>query len=148
MNIEVRHITELLAKHGIKPSAQRIAVMRYMLTHHTHPTVDEIYRALVPEYPTMSRTTVYNTLKLMVENRCITGLSIDSANARFDGVTEPHAHFMCKQCGRITDIPLDRMPMAPSGMEWHETEVYFRGLCENCITKINHIHQQFKDYPK
>ena len=53
---------DYLLKHGIKPSIQRLAVMGYLLEHRTHPAVDEIYNALKAEVPTLSKTTVYNTL--------------------------------------------------------------------------------------
>ena len=59
---------EQLTLHGVKPSVQRLAVMEYLLTHRTHPTVDEIYRALVSKIPTLSQATVYNTLKLFVSH--------------------------------------------------------------------------------
>lgn len=137
MNIGVRDITDRLTRAGIKPSAQRIAIMRYMLTHRTHPTVDEIYRALIDEYPTMSRTTVYNTLRVLVEKGCVLGLDIDSNNTRYDGFTEPHAHFLCKCCGNVIDVPLESALPLPAGMHTHEAQVYFKGVCDNCIKTNN-----------
>ena len=59
-------VIEYLEEHDVKPSVQRIAVMDYLMTHRTHPTVDEIYHALEKQIPTLSKTTVYNTLKLFV----------------------------------------------------------------------------------
>ena len=56
-----------LQGYGIKPSIQRIAIMDYLLTHKTHPSIEEIYLALCDEIPTLSKTTVYNTLKLFAE---------------------------------------------------------------------------------
>lgn len=52
-------VIERLQSHSIKPSVQRIAIMQYLMDHHTHPTVDEIYTALAPSMPTLSKTTVY-----------------------------------------------------------------------------------------
>lgn len=59
-------VVERLQGHNIKPSVQRIAIMKYLMEHRTHPTVDEIYTALSPTIPTLSKTTVYNTLKTMM----------------------------------------------------------------------------------
>ena len=42
-----------LVEHGVKPSVQRLAIMDYLLTHFTHPTVDDIYKALHPIIPTL-----------------------------------------------------------------------------------------------
>ena len=56
-----------LLEYNIKPSMQRIAIMEYLMEHRTHPSADEIYTALSPSMPTLSKTTVYNTLKLFAE---------------------------------------------------------------------------------
>ena len=53
-----------LLSHKIKPSMQRIAIMDYLFEHKVHPTVDKIFNDLYPQIPTLSKTTVYNTLKL------------------------------------------------------------------------------------
>ena len=63
--------TEHLIRHGVRPSVQRIAVMNYLLEHRTHPTVDEIYVALSKDMPTLSKTTVYNTLELLVKQKAV-----------------------------------------------------------------------------
>ena len=76
---------EYLLSYHIKPSVQRIAIMDYLLKHHTHPRIDEIYMALCPDIPTLSKTTVYNTLKLFVEHGAARMLTIDERNACFDG---------------------------------------------------------------
>ncbi|KAA6316446.1 Peroxide-responsive repressor PerR, partial [termite gut metagenome] len=71
------NVQEQLSMHGIKPSLQRMAIMDYLLEHHTHPTVEEIYMALFPSIPTLSKTTVYNTLKLFAEQGVVNMLTID-----------------------------------------------------------------------
>ena len=96
--------TEHLIKHGIRPSVQRIAVMNYLLEHRTHPTVDEMYVALSKDMPTLSKTTVYNTLELLVKQKAVLELTIDSKMSHYDGYTHAHAHFKCKKCGRIFDL--------------------------------------------
>ena len=53
----------ILADAGIRPSIQRIAVYGYLCEHPVHPDVETVYDALNPIYPTLSKTTVYNTLK-------------------------------------------------------------------------------------
>ena len=49
-------VVKRLQNHNIKPSVQRIAIMNYLIEHRTHPTVDEIYTALSPSIPTLSKT--------------------------------------------------------------------------------------------
>ena len=59
---------EKLMEKGIRPSLTRVMIYDYLLSHRTHPTVDEIYKELSPKAPTLSKTTVYNTVKLFEEN--------------------------------------------------------------------------------
>lgn len=131
-----------LEKCGIKPSAQRLAIMQYLLDHKTHPTVDEIYSALSPSMPTLSRTTVYNTLKLFVDNKVALMLGIEEKTTHFDGDTSLHAHFQCLKCGKIYDIFLNDLPQLGSvnvgqigNLQIEETEVYYKGYCNNCLNK-------------
>ena len=80
---------------GIRPSIQRVAIMKYLLSHHTHPTVEEVFVALKKQLPTVSRTTVYNTLRMLSEHGAALMITIDDHRVCYDGVTEPHAHFFC-----------------------------------------------------
>lgn len=128
---------EHLVKLGIRPSVQRVAVMNYLLKNRTHPTVDEIYQALVSDIPTLSRTTVYNTLHLLHEHGAILALCIDGINAHFDGYTHPHAHFMCTNCHKVYDVELDDTEFvernAPrNAAKLLDAHIYYKGICDKC----------------
>ena len=56
---------ERLLEHNIKPSMQRIAIMEYLMNHPIHPSADDIYTALSPSMPTLSKTTVYNNFEIV-----------------------------------------------------------------------------------
>lgn len=131
-----------LTSHGIKPSVQRMAVMEYLIDHRTHPTADEIYNALHPTMPTLSKTTVYNTLKLLTDRGAANQLTIDERNVCFDAFTEPHAHFLCTRCGKVYDVALTDRDLAhhallPHGFHTELTQLYFRGCCEECTKNKN-----------
>lgn len=128
---------EYLLSFGIKPSVQRIAIMDYLLTHRTHPAIDEIYLALCEDIPTLSKTTVYNTLKLFVEHGAAQMLTIDEKNTCYDADIEFHAHFLCKKCGKIFDLPSSVGPtkvtaMQDEGFKVDEIHQYFKGFCPSC----------------
>lgn len=133
-----------LQAHNIKPSMQRIAIMEYLMEHLTHPTVDEIYTALSPSIPTLSKTTVYNTLKLLDEHGAVRTLTIDERNTCYDACTSAHGHFLCRRCGRIYDVGIP--PNAGAGfgseqeIEGHavqEFHPYYKGICKHCLTAGN-----------
>ena len=53
--MQEKEVYEYLTAHGVKASVQRVAVMQYLLQQMGHPTVDEIYQALVDHIPTLSQ---------------------------------------------------------------------------------------------
>ena len=131
---------DYLTSYGIKPSMQRIAVMDFLLKHMTHPSADEIYSALMKEMPTLSRTTVYNTLKILVEYGAVNQLTIDDRSSNFDADMHPHAHFLCTECGKVYDVPLrvedlGNEAMIPEGFRMDKSSLYYRGICKDCLKK-------------
>lgn len=134
--------TEHLIKHGIKPSVQRVAIMQYLLTHKTHPTVEEIYSALVPNIPTLSKTTVYNTLRLLADSKATLWLNIEDREVRFDGDVSNHMHFKCRKCGRVFDFRTSDLPEAErvygaafDGFAIDDVQINMKGICAECKKK-------------
>ena len=96
-----------LLEHNIKPSMQRIAIMEYLMDNPIHPSADDIYTALSPSMPTLSKTTVYNTLKLFSEQGAALMLTIDEKNTNFDADTScTFLISLCKRCGHIYDLEM------------------------------------------
>jgi Fur family ferric uptake transcriptional regulator/Fur family peroxide stress response transcriptional regulator len=134
MNIKAETI-DRLQEFGIKPSLQRIAIMQYLMETLTHPTVDTIFSALHPTAPTLSKTTVYNTLNLFAEQGAILEITIDDRHVRYDSNITQHAHFQCKQCGSVHDLPVpgklaDKKQIG--GFRITESQLYYKGYCPNC----------------
>ncbi|MDD3079505.1 MAG: transcriptional repressor [Paludibacter sp.] len=130
------HTHRYLLQYAIKPSVQRTAVMDYLLKNRTHPTIDEIYTALSPSMPTLSKTTVYNTLNLFLEKGAVQALVIDEKNARYDIDTSAHAHFICKKCGKVYDIfglkpEVFELPQNPN-FTIDSVEIAYSGTCNAC----------------
>lgn len=132
----VGRITRELLKKNIKPSYQRIKIMEYLIEKNNHPTVEMIYNQLVQEIPTLSKTTVYNTLNLFIEKDLARLLTIEDNEARYDSILANHGHFKCQSCGEIHDFPIeidDFIPDNLQGFEIADKNVYFKGLCPKCI---------------
>ena len=129
-------IVNQLLKFGIKPSVQRITIMEYLTQHMTHPTADVIFNDLYTSIPTLSKTTVYNTLKLFEEHGAIRTINIDDKNQRYDADISNHAHFKCKNCGFVNDFPLKNVSIFESmnfdDFVLTECQVYYKGYCKEC----------------
>jgi Fe2+ or Zn2+ uptake regulation protein len=129
---------ELLAAKGIKPTHQRLEILRYLEQHRNHPTADMIYQDLVQAMPTMSKTTVYNTLNSFAESGIVRPVTITGTEVRFDLKTACHHHFLCEECGRIYDIELCCPNLERKDVDGHQVKEihgYFKGLCAECRRK-------------
>lgn len=132
-----------LESRGIRPSVQRLRIMEYLLSHNTHPSVEEVYTALVGEIPTLSRTTVYNTLRMLADAGLAQMITIDEHRVCYDGHLHDHSHFYCRQCGRIIDIELPRPAIAapspeevPAIGQIDQVQFYYKGLCSDCAKQL------------
>lgn len=106
-----------------------------MVEKKNHPTVDMIYEDLSNEIPTLSRTTVYNTVNLFYNMGIVQKLGIDAAEARYDADISLHAHFRCNNCGEIKDLTLEgELPGIKEINEINVEEIhyYVKGLCSKC----------------
>lgn len=137
----ITSVRDYLLKYKINPSYQRLVIMDYLIHYRTHPTAEEIYGALFEKIPTLSRTTVYNTLKLFAERGALLTLGIDEKNVRFDINTSDHAHFRCLRCGKVEDIesevPGGMVLQHEKGLRITEKHVYYKGYCKTCVPFID-----------
>lgn len=138
MEIHINNVGEYLKEHGVKPSYQRMRIFQYLLDYHNHPTVDTIYKALCPEIPTLSKTTVYNTLNLFVEKGIVNVIIIEENETRYDLVSSTHGHFKCQECGKVYDVECQEINFQQEFLEKckvEEKHFYFKGICKDCMGK-------------
>jgi Fe2+ or Zn2+ uptake regulation protein len=138
MTMQIENIGDFLKTNNIKPSYQRIKIYEYLMGTTEHPTVDTIYRALLGEIPTLSKTTVYNTLNLFVDNNIALLITIEENEARYDADTSVHGHFKCDNCGAVLDFRTDLSDLLITQLEGcsvTEKHIYFRGTCGACTQK-------------
>lgn len=122
---------------GIRPSLQRIAIMQYLMTHPIHPTIEDVYNGLCGKMRTLSKTTVYNTLRMLSEKGAAQMITIDDHRVCYDGNIKSHVHFYCKQCGRVIDLMDEPAPQltAPKVVDGNivlEEQLYYKGICAEC----------------
>jgi len=136
MNLSAESIGAHLLKHNIKPSYPRVRIMTYLLSRKNHPTVDEIYTELIKEIPTLSKTTVYNTLNLFTDAKIARIITIEDTEARYDADISDHGHFKCEECGSIYDFRINSDSLESDDLNSfriNEKNVYFKGICVKCL---------------
>ncbi len=122
----------------MKRSRQRDAIVDFLKTRKDHPTADMVYMNLRKQMPNLSLGTVYRNLSLLADQGQILRLSCDGKVDRFDGFTHPHYHFMCIECGAVSDVELDLTELLTKAAAGYTDgyitghTVLFKGYCSKC----------------
>jgi len=144
--IQLKDALDTLKSTGVRITPQRLAILEYMISSMSHPTADDIYRALEPNFPNMSVATVYNNLRVFREAGLVKELPFGDSSSRFDFVTNDHYHIICQDCGTIVDFhypALDEVEHVASHVTGfqvnsHRMEIY--GKCPSCANKTAQLY--------
>lgn len=121
-----------------KHSKQREEILGYLSTRKDHPTADAVYTAIRHSIPNISLGTVYRNLTLLADTGQILRLRVGDGVDHFDYDTSPHYHFICTQCGGVSDLTMDSIDFIEDTaganfdgkINGHVT--YFYGICGQC----------------
>ncbi|WP_312815110.1 Fur family transcriptional regulator [Sedimentibacter sp.] len=134
--VNFESLIDELKNKKIRLSHQRLKVLEYLTTNYNHPTADQIYNGLHDEVPTLSKTTVYNTLNSLIDAGLVRAISIEDNEVRYDINTHNHGHFKCESCKNIFDFDIDIDSFEANqlyGFEINDKNVFFKGTCKSCI---------------
>ena len=126
---------EILKSHDVKPTVVRLKVYEYLTSMKNHPTADTVYKSLLNEIPTLSKTSVYNTMETFLEKHLVQAVTIEENEIRFDADISDHGHFKCTSCGSVYDFHVDLSsvePDLPADFTVNEKHIYYKGICSNC----------------
>ncbi len=124
-------IESTLEKAGVQPTAQRIAICRYVLCQAEHPTAEDVKNWADKNFPKMSLATVYNTLNLLVKAGLLKEVRFPhSEKAIYDNNLSIHHHFLDEGSGEIFDLNPEEVKVESKlkgKFEVKQVEVLFRG---------------------
>lgn len=122
-----------------KNSKKRQALLDALCQSHEHPTAEMLYNQLKPDFPELSLGTVYRNLGVLVEEGLVKSVGHVNGQERYDAITQPHPHFICRSCHGVIDLVL---PDTVSdmyeeiGQQFHCTpegySLTINGLCAKC----------------
>jgi len=140
MELSFEDLKQELKIKNINLSYQRLKVLEYLSQNQCHPTVEQIYTDIQNDIPTLSKTTVYNTLRILVDAGIVRVITIEDNETRYDIEVEDHGHFKCESCGTIFDFHIDIDSLTTRDLnkfKINNKNVYFNGICPRCLSNIN-----------
>jgi Fur family ferric uptake transcriptional regulator len=131
-------LAQLLRRHGVQVTAQRLAVLR-AVSSRPHGTADDIEEVARAEIGSISRQAVYDALGTLTDRGLIRRIQPARSPARYeDRVDDNHHHLVCRSCGRTVDVDcaVGRAPCLAvtddHGFTIDEAEVIYWGRCPDC----------------
>ncbi len=129
---------EMLQQHGIRPTANRVILLRALLAEPYPLSMHE----LAQRVQTIDKSVVSRTLALFRAQHLVHAFEDGSDQVKYevclshDAYTDSdmHAHFYCKICHRtycLWDVGLPDITVPP-GFEAESVNFVIKGVCEKC----------------
>jgi Fur family peroxide stress response transcriptional regulator len=128
-----------LREAGVRVTPQRLAIYGALAGTDTHPTAKALYEQLSSDLPSLSRATVYNTLRVLVAHGLAHELGeAGDGCAHYDADLTPHINLMCTCCHQVRDFfgaPIGAVAAAvaeESGYRLQGARLAYIGTCPQC----------------
>jgi Fur family peroxide stress response transcriptional regulator len=135
----IQQILNTLKTAGYRVTPQRLAILRELADSRSHPSVETVYAAVKPSFPTTSLATVYKTVALLKELGEALEIGFGDGSNRYDvRMPVPHPHLVCLECRRIIDSDvasvahLTESLAQSTGFRILSHRVDFYGICPDC----------------
>ena len=119
---------------GTNFSSKRELIYSTLCSTKTHPSAKWVYEQLKEDHPDLSLGTVYRNIALFKENGKAVAVANILGEERLDGDTSPHAHLVCKACGKIEDIEMPALNHKGNMNDFSAdfVAVTYFGHCKDC----------------
>ena len=124
---------------GSKRFRKRDAILAYLRSTDQHPSAETVYANLKTQIPDLSLGTVYRNIALFKQQGLIVSLGTVKGVERYDGNIDPHVHFVCTECGAVSDLHALHVPeelntaaAREAGAMVDHCHLTFHGRCHEC----------------
>ena len=136
--VEKAALARFLEQKGLKRTRQRDAILDVFLEAEGHTTSEQIYQQVRVDHSGIGHTTVYRTMKLLVEAGLAEERHFDDGGVRYELEHEHHDHLVCLKCGAIIEFECQMIERTQEEVAArydfrvlrHRHELY--GHCANC----------------
>lgn len=132
-------IENLLSSKGVRPTANRILVLKELLKV-SHPvSLSDLESSL--EF-SLDKSSVFRVLEIFAEKDVVHVIEDGSRSLKYElchsseehSLDDEHPHFYCEKCKEIFCLDDVKIPpiALPDGYKAHSVNYVIKGLCPNC----------------
>ncbi len=134
---------EYLQDKKLKVTPHRQLILQTFLDHEGHRSVEDIYHVVREKDPRVGYTTVYRTMKLLLESGLAREIDLADGITRYEHLYnhEHHDHMICMQCGESIEFynadieAVQDAASAQLGFKVLDHKLQIYGLCKTCTGK-------------
>jgi len=97
-------VSNFLKEKKISPTSQRVEMLYKLINKAQHLSPEVVFKMVNDDFPKVSRATVYNNLKLFIDNGIVRKLSLGSISTVFDTKSEQHFHLHEENSEELMDV--------------------------------------------
>jgi len=135
---KLERFRDFIRESGLKSTRQRDDIAHWFFDHEGHMSADQIYKDVKTVSPGIGFSTVYRTMKLLVEAGLVHERHFGDGEALYENVSGHHDHCICTRCGKIIEFENREIESIQESIAKrfgfrllsHKMELY--GLCRNC----------------
>jgi len=137
--VRLETMVKKLKELNFRITPQRLAVLKILAKSDGHPSAEDIFKQVQPDFPTTSLATIYKTVNLLKQIGEVVELDFSEQSNRYDGNKPyPHPHLICIQCKAVVDpdvatiTELAKKLAKKTGYKIVNHRLDFFGICPRC----------------
>ncbi len=145
--MESKECERLLLAHGVKPTANRIVVVKALAAAGRPLSLSELERDIL----SIDKSGVFRALTLFRDHHLVHAIEDGSGGTRYelchshhaDRDDDQHPHFFCRVCRRtycLEGMPLPS-PAMPDGFQAETASFLVTGVCPECNSRKNNMQR-------
>lgn len=144
-NMGEKEILEKLERKGVKPTANRILVLKALLSNSTPVSLSDLEDFIV----TMDKSSIFRVLTLFLEHNVVHAMEDGSGSLKYEvcmsegrcSLSDMHIHFYCEECHRTYCFKTIHVPVMelPENFTPHFVNYMIKGECPECKRRHSEI---------
>lgn len=108
-----------------------------MIYKYGHINIDRLYEQIKEKFSSISLATIYKNINAMTQNTLLFEVKLPNEKSVYEIVKDDHAHLLCKECGKVTDIKVDTQNIVQNISNEHsfdiiQSDLVLSGTCKSC----------------
>ena len=139
-NPVVRKFSDYLDAHDMRKTTERYAILKRAMDINRHFTIEELQQVLDADGFRVSRSTVYNTVELLMDSKILRRHVFEGMQAQYERITQPHTHLICTTCGKVKEVRDPNFAAFMNARRFNafntdHYSLYVYGTCSTCARK-------------